>query len=187
MEEITALLQQIKQEFRSNMNGVASARMREAGLGYHVNFGIELPRLQQIAREFSPNHQLAQQLWHENVRESKIMAALLMPTDNFTPELAELWAEQIPNAEIAQTTALFLYSRLPYATSLVFPWLASLQPMMQLCGLLLATRLIIQGSQFSERSLEELTDQAQSLADSSNLHIRRAANNLHLRLENDIH
>ena len=35
---------EIKKELRANMNGVASARMREAGLNYHVNFGIDLPR-----------------------------------------------------------------------------------------------------------------------------------------------
>ena len=96
-------LAEIKKELRANMNGVASKRMRESGLQYHVNFGIELPRLQMIAREFEPNHELAQQLWHENVRESKILAAMLMPVERFLPDLADIWAEQIPNAEIAQT------------------------------------------------------------------------------------
>ena len=35
----------LKQEFRANMNGMASASMRDAGIAYRVNFGIELPRL----------------------------------------------------------------------------------------------------------------------------------------------
>jgi hypothetical protein len=77
--DVTTTIQNIKKELRANMNGVASSRIRESGLAYHVNFGIELPRLQIIANEFEPNHEVAQQLWHENVRESKILAAMLMP------------------------------------------------------------------------------------------------------------
>ena len=47
---MTETLKQIKADFRANMNGVASAHMRESGLKYHVNFGIELPRLQEILK-----------------------------------------------------------------------------------------------------------------------------------------
>ncbi len=171
-------LQRLKADFRAHMNGVASARMREAGLAYHVNFGIELPRLQEIAKDYEPDHELAQQLWMENVRESKIVAALLMPTERFSPELAELWAEQIPNAEIAQTTTLYLFSRLPFASQLIFPWIASDREMLQLSGLLLATRLLAGGIVFNPSSQDELLDQAQSLAASSSLFVRKAANNL---------
>lgn len=183
MEDITNKLRQIKQDFRAHMNGVASQRMRESGLSYHVIFGIELPRLQQIAADYAPDHRLAQQLWLENVRESKIMAAILMPTDRFSPDLADLWVSQIPNAEIAQTTTLLLFSRLPYAPELVFRWMADSRDMLQLCGLLLTTRLLMSGCEFSERSAQEITDQAHSLCASTNLHVRRAANNLVLRLQ----
>lgn len=176
------------------MNGVASARMRESGLMYHVNFGIELPRLQQIADEVrsqlsSPefsnsNYQFSipQQLWLENVRESKILAAMLMPTEHFLPDQADIWVNQIPNAEIAQTTVLYLFARLPYAPRLALQWLASEQNTTQLCGLLLTTRLFIQGVPFDERSKQEIFDQVTSLSQSPNLHVRKAAHNLCLRL-----
>ena len=160
------------------MNGVASSRMRESGLNYHVNFGVELPRLQQIAEdakahiatlqtsESQPTAQAREalnakvsravtSLWHENVRESKILAAMLMPTENFASDLADVWVEQIPNAEIAQTTVMYLFSRLPYAADKAFQWMASDSQMLQLCGILLATRLLIQGIAFDERSRQE--------------------------------
>ena len=179
---MTETLKQIKADFRANMNGVASAHMRESGLKYHVNFGIELPRLQEIVKEYQPSHELAQQLWMENVRESKIAAAMLMPAEYVTQDLAELWAEQIPNAEIAQTTTLYLFARLPFASTLIFPWLASERELLQLCGLLLATRLVMQGKVFNESAMAELVDQAQSLQSSTNLHVRKAAQNLVARI-----
>ncbi|MBQ9560420.1 MAG: DNA alkylation repair protein [Bacteroidaceae bacterium] len=177
------VLREIKKELRANMNGVASQKMREGGLAYHVNFGVELPRLRQIADEFMPSHEVAQQLWHENVRESKILAAMLMPVDRFLPDLADIWAGQIPNAEIAQATTLLLFSRLPYAPEMAFQWMASERDTLQLCGLLLLGRLLIRGAVLNERSRQEALDQASSLQSSPSLHVRRAAANLLARLE----
>ena len=49
MENIREQIREIKQQLRSLMNGAASASMREKGLNYKVNFGVELPRLKQLA------------------------------------------------------------------------------------------------------------------------------------------
>ncbi len=172
----------IKKELRANMNGVASTRMREGGLEYHLNFGIELPRLQLIASEFEPNHEVAQQLWHENVRESKILAGILMPVDRFFPEVADIWAEQIPNAEIAQMTVLNLFSRLPYATDKAFEWIARDNETLQLCGYLILTRKLIEGAELNERSRHELIDQMSSIGEDAGLPLRKAVANLKMRL-----
>ena len=113
-------IKDIKKEFRAAMNGIASARMREAGAPYRLIFGVELPRLQEIAREFTPNHELAQELWNEHVRESKILATMLMPNERFYPEIAYIWVDEIPTAELAQIATMCLFSRLTYAPSLAF-------------------------------------------------------------------
>ena len=181
--DVSKTIQDIKLELRANMNGVVSSQMREAGLQYHVNFGIELPRLQQIAAEFASNHEVAQQLWHENVRESKILAGIMMPVDHFDRQLAEVWAEQIPNAEIAQMTVMNLFARLPFAVEMAFEWIASSDEMHQLCGFLLIARLLTQGIQLNERSEQELLDQARSLQNSPNLHLRKAVHNVMARIE----
>ena len=78
MENSTVILD-IKKELRAAMNGILSARMREAGAPYKLVFGVELPRLQSIANEFQPSRQLAQELWNENIRECKLLATMLMP------------------------------------------------------------------------------------------------------------
>lgn len=177
------ILKDIKKELRANMNGVASQIMRENGLGYHINFGIELPRLQDIAKEFEPNHEVAQHLWHENVRESKILAAMLMPTDRFYEELADIWVDQIPNAEIAQMASMYLFSRLPYVSTKAFKWIASEDEMHQLCGYLMIARLLMRGAEFNERSIDELKDQMASVPENAPLHLRKAVISVHNLLE----
>ena len=72
-------LKAIKTQLRLAMNGAASQSMREKGLVYKLNFGVELPRIKEIAALFPKDHQLAQALWKEEIRECKILATMVMP------------------------------------------------------------------------------------------------------------
>ena len=92
-EELHQQIKDIIAQFRLFMNGMVSQSMREKGLDYKLNFGIEYPRIKEIAARYTPSHELAQALWKENIRESNIMAGLLQPVDTFYPEIAEIWIE----------------------------------------------------------------------------------------------
>ena len=94
--DIPATIRKIKTELRLAMNGVASAYMRENGMNYKLNFGVELPRLRAIAAEFPADHDLAQALWKEDIRECKLLAAMLQPTGTFYPEIADIWWNLCP-------------------------------------------------------------------------------------------
>ena len=90
-EQLHQRLKDIKTQLRLSMNGAVSQSMREKGLLYKLNFGVELPRIKMIAEGYEKNHDLAQALWKENIRECKIMAAMLQPIDTFYPEIADIW------------------------------------------------------------------------------------------------
>ncbi|MCD8302400.1 MAG: DNA alkylation repair protein [Prevotellaceae bacterium] len=179
-------IREIKQELHANMNGVASAYMRERGLGYHVNFGIELPRLREIASQFQPDRGVAQALWQENVRESKILATLLMPTESFTPDICDTWVRQIPNAEVAQMAVMNLFARLPYARAKAFEWMASSEPTLRLCGFLLIARLHIQGMELSPSEMNEFTGQADASLPTADTHLRKAVQNALIHITGDL-
>lgn len=157
--ETKELIKEIKTQLRLSMNGVASQSMREKGLNYKLNFGVELPRLKEIARQYDQNHDLAQTLWKENVRESKILAGMLQPIDSFFPEIADIWVEDITNPEIAELTCMNLFQYLPYAPAKSFQWMADEREYVQACGFLLAARLLGKGIEMNERAEEEFFDQ----------------------------
>ncbi len=173
--EINELIKEIKMQLRLSMNGVASKSMREKGLAYKLNFGVELPRLKEIARQYDQNHDLAQTLWKENVRESKILAGMLQPIDTFFPEIADIWVEDIWNAEIAELTCMNLFQYLPYAPAKAFQWMANEKEYPQACGFLLAARLLGKGTEMNERAEEEFFDQTMTALLSSDYFPRKAA------------
>ena len=157
------VLSDIKKELRANMNGVASAHQRQSE-DYRINWGIELPRIMDIAKEFEPSRELAQTLWNEHVRECKILACLLMPTDDFIEEICDIWAESIRTEEIAMMFCLHLVKRLPYAGVKAFEWMASESRMLQNCGFLTMCHLLRQ-YEMNESSQEEFLDQASASLD----------------------
>lgn len=160
MTELHETLKDIKSRFRLFMNGAISQSMREKGMDYKLNFGIEYPRIKEIAAAYPKDHDLAQALWKENIRECKIMAGLLQPVDTFYPEIAEIWIEGMHYPELAEYTVMNLFQHLPYAPQSVYHWMADEREYFQLCGFLLMARLQMKGLQLNERGEAEFLDQA---------------------------
>lgn len=160
MMETQETIREIKKQFRLFMNGVVSQSMREKGLDYKLNFGIELPRLKEIAAKFEKNHDVAQALWKENIRECKILAGLLQPVETFYPEIADIWVEDMHYPEIAELTCMNLFCHLPYASEKVFQWIADEGEYFQFCGYMLMARLLMVGNELNERAENEFLDQS---------------------------
>ena len=99
---------------------------------------------------------------------------MLMPPQEFLPEMADIWVDEIPTAEVAQILCMHLLSKEQWCAVTAFEWIASPSHMRQLCGFLCISRLLRQGAILQERSIEELKDQAQSLLPNADLHLRKA-------------
>lgn len=168
-------LKDIKTQFRLAMNGAVSQSMREKGLIYKLNFGVELPRIKQIAARYEPNHELAQALWKEDIRECKILATLLQPVETFLPEIADIWVESIRNIEMAELASMNLFCRLPYAPQKSLQWMADEREYVQVCGFLTAARLLMQKGDVDGRTENELLDQSIAAFLSGSYHVRNAA------------
>lgn len=168
-------IKDIKSKFRLFMNGMVSQSMREKGMGYKLNFGIEYPRIKEIAAGYESDHELAQTLWKENIRECKILAGLLQPADTFYPEIADIWIEGMDYPELAEYTVMNLFQRLSYASEVVFRWMADEREMFQLCGFLLMARLLMKGEKLNERAEAEFLDQAYTAVEGDCGPVQKAA------------
>lgn len=174
-EQTHEKLKHIKQGFRLLMNGVASQSMREKGLQYKINWGIQLTELQKIAGEYGKDYDLAVELWKENIRECKILATMMMPPEKMPPELADLWMEQTPSQEIAEMTAFHLFQYLSYAPAMAYEWIASDRQLYQICGFQILSRLFMNGRKPDERGINELIDQSVAALSESPMAVKHAA------------
>lgn len=173
------MIKDIKADLRAAMNGIVAKSIRESGMGYGLVFGVELPRLREIAAGYTPDRHLAQQLWQENIRECKMLAILLYPSAEFDADIADIWISSLPDtqAEIAQLLSMERLSRMPDAAEHAFEWIADERPLYQLCGFLVITRLIMQGAQLSPDAQAELSDQATATLSTPYYPLRKAVAN----------
>ena len=175
MMDIQQQVKDIKQSFRQMMDGSIAASMRSKGVDYKLNWGATLPRLREKADELGKNYDLAIALWKENVRECKILATMVMPADEVLPEVIDIWMEQTPTQEIAELAAFNLYQHLPYAPAKAFAWIASPEPLYQLCGFHVISRLFMNGQEPNERGIHEFIDQALAALQGDSIPVRKAA------------
>lgn len=174
---------EIRARFRTRMNGIVSENMRNKGVGYHVNWGISLMHLREMATEYEKDLHVALELWKDNVRESKIMALLLMPAEEFTMDLAEVWIESLPTQEMAEMAAMLLFHQLPYAPELAYQLVAHTHPLHQILGYNMLSRIFTEDNLPDARGLSELMDQISLSMNEDNLSVRHAAYNCYTKLD----
>ena len=162
MMDLHEQLKDIKTQLRLSMNGAVSQSMREKGLVYKLNFGVELPRIKGIAAAYEKNHTLAQALWKEDIRECKILAGLLQPVETFLPENPDIWLDTMPTGEIAELTSMNLFQHLPNPPPKAFRWIADERELAQVCGFLTIARLLQKKGDMEDRVANEFLDQAVS-------------------------
>ncbi|MBF0649374.1 DNA alkylation repair protein [Dysgonomonas sp. GY75] len=137
------IIRDIRQRCRKAMNGIASTSMRQRGISYKVNFGLNIQQIKELSGRYKPDAELAEILWKEDTRELKILATLLYPADDFTEVVANKWVTEIPNQEIREQLSLNLLQILPFAGKLALEWSNSKDESIRTTGYWLLARLFL--------------------------------------------
>lgn len=182
-EETHERLKNIKQSFRSMMNGPVSHSMRDKGFEYKINWGVSLPALQKMATEYGQDYDLAIELWKENIRECKILAAMIMPADKMLPEIVDIWMEQVRTMELAEILALKLFQYLDYAPVMAYEWMATDKVYHQVAAYHILSRIFSRGMIPNEFGINEFLDQAAVALQDDNISVRHAAYNCLCKFE----
>lgn len=135
---------EIKQSLRLSMNGIVSAHQRRQGLTYKINFGVEIPRLKDIARQYEKSEELAVALWQENIRECKILAIFLLPEECYAT-LADKWIAETPFTEIADHLAMNILCKIPNVADKALQWCSLPDELQKYCGYLTLAHIARKG------------------------------------------
>ncbi|MBP3711405.1 MAG: DNA alkylation repair protein [Bacteroidaceae bacterium] len=173
----------IKKELRASMNGILSARMREAGMPFKLIFGVELPRLQSIAKDFPQDAELAKRLWSQSIREMRLLAIMLMPPETFTFKVAEEWGKTMLTAEEAQIMAMMLLPKTSACKEVCMAWIEEGKSLTATSACLCLRHLIIRGIKLNEDERLFVEDYIKKMLPRANLHLRKAIQVLEAAIE----
>lgn len=114
-------IRQIKSDFFALRNGVIVDKLREAGYPYKIIFGLEMPQIEQIAAKQVKSADLAETLWHnDTTRESRLLATMVYPQEEFTVEKAQQWLAEADTVELKDLLCFRLVRNLDGAEALAF-------------------------------------------------------------------
>ena len=142
-------ISEIKKLLRLRMNGLTSKAMRNCGLNYQLNFGLDAMSIREIAARFEPNIDLAERLWSDIARECKILATLLYPREDFSPEKADEWLKDCFVPELSEQLCFNLLQHLPFASQKAIEWVKCKNADTKSAGYILSLRLLLRNRSIS--------------------------------------
>ena len=119
-DKMVAILRCLKPE----MNGAVVGDMEARGVKYGLNYGVSVPVIRRVAREYAPDHALAAYLFRQDIRELKLAAVYIDDPAEVTAGQMEEWASVVPADEIMEHAAMNLFYASPDAEQVVFEWLS---------------------------------------------------------------
>lgn len=137
------LYQEILRKVRPLQNGEVADSMTKRGVIYKLNLGASVVSLQQLAKDYTPNHLLALKLWNKQWRETIILATLLEKPDEVTENQMDFWVKQIRQVEIAEQAAMNLLSKSPFAYEKAVEYCLAKKELSKITGLLMMGRLAL--------------------------------------------
>lgn len=116
----TMTIPEIKKEFFAYRNGIVADTLRKNGDPHQFIMGCQLVDIQGIAQRTVQSVQLAEELWSDRKhRECRIIATMLYPMGEMTPDTAIEWARDVECKEIADILCHRLLRKHPAATDVI--------------------------------------------------------------------
>ncbi len=131
---------ELKAKVKHLMNAEVADAMRREGIIYKVNYGVSIPELKALAKPYLGDHELALELFREEIRECKLLATMIDDPELITGEQLDEWANDFTNPEIVEQVCGNLFWRTGYALSRSIEWCLDDDELFQKAGLLIIAR-----------------------------------------------
>lgn len=107
---------EILERLKSLSNPKAIEGMARYGITPDRAYGVSIPNLRKIAKGIGKDHELAQQLWELNIRETRILAGMIDDPELVTEQQMEIWVREFDYWEICDQICqnLFTYTKFAY-------------------------------------------------------------------------
>lgn len=135
-----ALMIRLLKRLKVEMNGAVTGAMQERGIVYPLNYGVSVPTIRGIAREYGPSHSLALLLYRQQVRELKLSALFVEDPACVTSEQVREWSRDFTHSEIVELTVMYLFSRSAAAVDLIGEWLSADDVFLRYAGVMMLMR-----------------------------------------------
>ncbi len=115
-------LDEVIAELREQADKKAVAGMHRVGINPRGTLGVQIPKLQKLARRIGVDHALALDLWATGVHEARILAAMVDDPAQLTEEQMDRWAQAFDSWDVCDQVSKYLFGRSPLAYEKAKEW-----------------------------------------------------------------
>ncbi|HDP69650.1 MAG TPA: DNA alkylation repair protein [Actinobacteria bacterium] len=112
----------VVEKLKSLSNPETIEGMARFGITPERTYGVSIPNLRKIAKEIGRDHNLAQELWESNIRETRVLASIVDESNKVTEEQMESWAREFDCWEICDQCCMNLFGRTKFVYQKVVEW-----------------------------------------------------------------
>ena len=139
-------------------------------------YGAAIPDLRRLAKEIGKDGQLAEDLWHVDSRETRILASLIYPPKEFTESLMDCWVVDFDSWEVCDQCCANLFEKLPVAYSKCVEWSGRDEEFVKRAGFVLMARLAGSDKRAEDSRFEAFLPIIQQAGEDSRNFVKKAVN-----------
>ena len=150
--------------------------MAKYGITPEATYGVSIPNLRKIAKEAGVSHNLAQQLWASNVRETRILAGMIDDPKMVTEEQMEEWAKEFDYWEICDQCCMNLFEKTRFAYQKCLEWSPREGEFIKRAGFVLMARLAVSDKKAADEEFERFLPIIKREASDDRNFVKKAVN-----------
>jgi 3-methyladenine DNA glycosylase AlkD len=133
----------VLKRLRSLANPKAVAGMARFGINPDGTYGVSIPVLRRMAREFGRDHQLAEELWRSKVHEARILASMIDDPALVTGNQMERWAMDFDSWDVCDQCCSNLFDKTKLAYQKAIEWSSRKEEFVKRAGFALIAALAV--------------------------------------------
>ena len=150
--------------------------MAKYGITAKSAYGVSIPNLRKIAKEIGVNHDLAQQLWASDIRETRILASMVDDPKMVTEKQMERWVKDFDYWEICDQCCMNLFEKTKLAYQKCVEWSSREEEFVKRAGFVLMARLAVSDKKADDKQFERFLPLIKREATDNRNFVKKAVN-----------
>ncbi len=173
MKDVAFRYQQILLSICRYENGDVANSMNSHGLNYKKNYGVSIPIIDKLAKEYESDSDLSIFLWNQDERESKLLALRLFNNEKDVEQYTELVTKGIENSELAEQAAQNFFIRLENPAKNAIDLIKNNNEYCKLAGLILISKIAQTDKKADNNVFIELINKLNDMKICHSFHLKR--------------
>jgi 3-methyladenine DNA glycosylase AlkD len=168
----TIILRRLKS--LSNPKNVAG--MARFGINPKSTYGIPIPALRAIAKEFGRDHELALRLWNTGIHEARILASMVDKPERVSPRQMEMWAKDFDSWDVCDQCCSNLFVKTPHAYRKAAEWSLRKKEFVKRAGFALMAALTVHDHKAPDRQFIRFLKLIEEQSDDERNFVKKSVN-----------